>query len=135
MNPAILSLMIPLVAIVIGLTIPIIGMSLEYRMKKALFELHHKERMAAIDKGIDVPPLPPELFRPRKRKPSTPGSLLRIGLVLVFGGAALSVAISYAVKMLSLWGLIPVGIGLAYVISFLYERKQQPAADADRAGA
>jgi hypothetical protein len=123
MNPENIAVMVPMVAIVLGLTIPILGMSLEYRMKKDLFELHHKERMAAIDKGLDVPPLPPELFRPQ-RKPSTPASLLRLGLILVLGGAGLAVAMSYAFDTLSLWGLIPVGVGLAYLVSFLYERKQ-----------
>jgi hypothetical protein len=124
MNPESIAIMIPLAAIVLGLTIPIVGMSLEYRMKKGLFEQHHKERMAAIDKGVDVPPLPQELFQPRKRKPSTPGSLLRNGLILVLGGAALIVAMSYPLDTWSLWGLIPVGVGLAYLISFLYERQQ-----------
>jgi hypothetical protein len=124
MTPENIAVMVPMVAIVLGLTIPILGMSLEYRMKKNLFEMHHKERMAAIEKGLDVPPLPPELFRPRKGKPSTPGSLLRLGLILVLGGAGLAVAMSYAFDTLSLWGLIPVGVGLAYLISFLYERKQ-----------
>jgi hypothetical protein len=133
MNPENIAIMIPLAAVVLGLTIPIVGMSLEYRMKKDMFELHHRERMAGIDKGIDVPPLPPELFRRRQSKPSTPGSLLRNGLIMVFGGAALIVAMSYASGALSLWGLIPVGIGLAYLISFLYERTQPPAPQTDQA--
>lgn len=128
MHPENIAVMIPLAAIVLGLMIPIVGMSLEYRMKKDLFELHHKERMAAIDKGVDVPPLPPELFRPRQSKPSKPGSLLRVGLILMLGGAGLTVAMSYTFHTVSLWGLIPVGVGLAYLISFLYEARQPPAA-------
>jgi hypothetical protein len=51
MNPENIAVMIPLVAIILGLAIPIVGMSLEYRMKKDLFELHHKERMAGIEKA------------------------------------------------------------------------------------
>jgi len=131
MNPEIIAISIPLAAVILGLTIPIVGMSLEYRMKRDLFEQNHKERMAAIDKGVDVPPLPPELFRPRKRKPSAPGSLLMIGLILVLGGAGLILAMSYPFATLSLWGLVPAGVGLAYLISFLYERKQQPAAGSE----
>jgi hypothetical protein len=131
MNPEIIAISIPLAAVILGLTIPIVGMSLEYRMKRDLFEQNHKERMAAIDKGVDVPPLPPELFRPRKRKPSSPGSLLIIGLILVLGGAGLIIAMSYPFATLSLWGLVPAGVGLAYLISFLYERKQQPAAGSE----
>jgi hypothetical protein len=133
MNPEDIGVMIPLAAVILGLAIPIVGMSLEYRMKKDLFELHHKERMAGIEKGIDIPPLPPDLFRSRKRQPTSPGSLLRNGLILVLGGIGLILALSRAMESLSLWGLIPVGIGLAYLISFLYERKQPPAPEAGAA--
>src|SRR3974377_115523 len=75
--------MIPIVAIVMSLSIPIIVIFTDYAKRRKFYELHHQERMAAIEKGIEVPPLPPELFGggPRRR----PRCLLR-GLIWLFLG-------------------------------------------------
>lgn len=52
--------MVPITAIVMGIGIAMLGMWLDYRKKSEIYALHHKERMAAIEKGMDVPFLPPE---------------------------------------------------------------------------
>src|SRR5579862_9880043 len=83
----ILALMLPIVAIIMGIGLAMIGVWLDYRRRKELFELHHKERLAAIEKGIEVPPLPVEFFENRRTGASLPPSrLLLRGLMLVFVG-------------------------------------------------
>lgn len=52
-----LPLLIPIVAIVMGVTAGIVAMVADFRKKRIMFELHHKERMAAIERGMEVPPL------------------------------------------------------------------------------
>ena len=66
----------------LGIIIP----SLVLRYKKQL--LRHRERMAAIEKGADLPPEPPE---PSRALPRPRIYLLR-GLMWLFTGAALSIA-------------------------------------------
>ena len=40
-----------------------LGASLNYRRKRDIFRLHHTQRMAAIEKGVQIPPLPREFFQ------------------------------------------------------------------------
>jgi hypothetical protein len=122
--PEMLALMIPILGVVMGIGLAMLGLWFDYRRKKDMFELHHRERMAAIEKGMEVPPLPADFFqRSRKR---TPGDLLRRGLILLFLGAAIIVALSQEVRGHSWWGLIPVAVGLAYLISYFVERNRPP---------
>ena len=57
-----LIVLIPIVAIVFSLGIPIIAIITEAAKHRKIYELFHKERLAAIEKGIELPPLPLELF-------------------------------------------------------------------------
>jgi hypothetical protein len=119
---------IPIVAIVFGLSLAMLRSWLDYRKKKELFELHHRERMAAIDKGLEVPPLPSELFAgpidaPRKRDP------LRSGLIWTLVGVAVSVAWFLEDKDHWAWGLVPTAIGIANLI---YHAISQRAAKASQ---
>lgn len=126
----ILPLFIPIIAIVMGIGIGMLSLWLEYRRKRELFELHHKERMAAIEKGIEVPPLPPELFYSTRKRRSPEGGL-RIGLILFFLGIVLFAALYFSngsELTNAFWGLIPAAIGAALVIFyFLVGRKDRPA--------
>jgi len=127
-GPQILALLIPIVAIVMGMGLAMLGLVFDYRRKREMYELHHKERMAAIEKGIEVPPLSGDFVQLRKRR-STPGDLLRRGLILLFVGLALVVAMSYEQHQLSWWGLLPAAVGLAYLVSYFVERHSPPGAD------
>jgi hypothetical protein len=130
----ILGVMVPIVAIVMGIGVVLLGIWLDYRKKRDMFEMVHKERMAAIDKGIDVPPLPPELFQ-NQRFGRTPADYLRRGLVWFFTGVALTFALFRVTGGESgpaYFGLIPTGIGLANLIMFLYASRQ-PAPPANGA--
>jgi hypothetical protein len=120
-----LALMIPIVAIVMGIGLAMLGLVFDYRRKREMYELQHKERMAAIEKGMEVPPLAADFVQVRKR-PATPGELLRRGLILLFVGLALVVAMSYEEHELSWWGLLPAAVGLAYLVSYFVERPSPP---------
>jgi hypothetical protein len=117
----IIAVMIPIVAIVLGIGIGMLSLYLDYRKKRVFFELHHKERMAAIEKGMEVPPLPPEFFQDPRRRQRTPADYLRRGLVWLLVGGALLVAMAGRGDHNNLWGLVPAAVGLAYLIYYFLE--------------
>ena len=58
----ILALLIPITAIVGGLSIPILYILTHYKKRQLLLEQNHKERMLALEKGIELPPIPAALL-------------------------------------------------------------------------
>ncbi len=124
-----IALLIPLLAIFMGIGIGMLSIFLDFRKKQEMFAMHHKERMAAIDKGMDVPPLPPEFFRDGPRcRPRTHADFLRRGLVLLFVGIAVSVALYNTQRDAYLWGLVPAGVGLAQLLFYYLARPKTPEA-------
>src|SRR5213594_3942015 len=105
----ILALMIPIIAIVMSFGLPMLAIYLHYRKQKEIYTLYHQQRMAAIEKGIELPPMPAGFL---EGAPSRRRDLLR-GLIWLFVGVALTVAIYQSGKHReSSLGLIPIGIGL-----------------------
>ena len=127
----IIAILIPVVAIVLGIGIGMLSLYLDYRKKREFFELHHKERMAAIEKGMEVPPLPPEFFQDPRRRQRTPADYLRRGLVWLLVGGALLVAMAGRSNHDNLWGLVPAAVGVAYLVFYFLEgkRAQRPPDD------
>lgn len=126
-----LALLLPIIATVLGIGLAALSVWTRYQHKRTLFELHHKERLAAIERGISVPPLPPEFFDEAKTgKLIQPSERLRRGLVWLAGGLAW-VAVLYLNDKphRATYGLIPVAIGLAN-LAYYYAvgRHQQPSA-------
>jgi len=140
MSPNIIFL-IPIVAIVMTLGTGMFGIYLHYRKHKEMFALHHQERMAAIEKGIDLPALPEDFFRETGVKPrrhSSHGTLLG-GLILVFIGLTLYLALHYSGVRTNegadagLFAMIPAGIGAACLIYyFAVGRKLAAAQEEER---
>jgi len=128
----ILVLLIPLSAIVLGIGVGMLAIYLEYRKRKEMFALYHQERMAAIDKGIELPPLPEEFFGADCGKPVSPHAKLLGGLIPLFVGLALFVALRYnARSSVALYALIPIAVGLAMLIYyFTVGRKEAEAIEA-----
>jgi len=126
-------LLIPIVAIVMGIGIGMLAVYLNYRKRKEMFALYHQERMAAIEKGIELPPLPEAFFR-EDDKPSSPHGTLLGGLILVFIGVTLFIALYFMVGLsIALFALIPLGIGLAFLIYyFAVGRKEAERLEAER---
>jgi len=124
-----LSDLVPLVAIIFGtgipLSIPIIWICLNYRKRRRLMELSHTERMAAIERGMEVPPLPLELIdgrSTRRRSSLLPGLVwFFIGLAMVAG------SLSSGEELPVVFGLVPLGIGLAYLIYYAVEGRHVEA--------
>src|SRR5579863_5351493 len=82
-----------LLAIGLPLSMPIVYLALNYRKRRPLMELHHAERMAAIARGMELPPLPIELIA--GRGPATPSRLLT-GLIWLFVGLAVLIALYFS---------------------------------------
>ena len=122
----IIAVMIPIVAIVMGIGIGMLSLVLDYRKKRDMFGMHHKERLAAIEKGMEVPPLPPEFFQNGHRKPRTPADNLQRGLVLLLVGAAIMVALYHTYSRSYLWGLVPAAIGIANLLTYWIESRKAP---------
>lgn len=109
-------------AIGLPLSIPIVFAVLNYRKRRRLLELHHAERMAAIERGMDIPPLPLALIegegRRRRRTSLLPG------LVWLFIGLAVLISMRSIAEDEALFGLIPTGVGLAYLIYYFFEGRK-----------
>jgi hypothetical protein len=124
----IMPFMIPIVAIVMGVGIGMLGLWIDYRKKREIFELHHKERMLAIERGMEVPPLPDSLLAPADRdaKGTVPSDYLRRGLLWLLVGLALLIALAWNASLsTATWGLIPVAVGLAYLIYYAADTRQR----------
>lgn len=123
--------LVPLFGIMFGigvpLSIPIIWIVLNYRKRRRLMELHHTERMAAIERGMEVPPLPLELIdgrSGRRRSSLLPGLVwFFIGLAVLVG----SLTMGHDEDVPVFGGLIPLGIGLAYLIYYGVEGRHVEA--------
>ena len=110
--------LIPIVAIVMGVGIGMLGIYLDFLKKTRMFDLHHKERLIAIERGMEVPPLPSEFFAPARKPANLKANSLRWGLIWLFLGSALGVAMALndGIEQAS-WALLPIAEGLA-LLSF-----------------
>jgi NO-binding membrane sensor protein with MHYT domain len=114
-----LSSLIPIVALIVAWAIAFIALDFRKRTR----ELRHKERMAALEKGIELTD-EPALAR---------NAYLLRGLIWLFLGVGISCF------FLALWiaehdrdeaamsavGLIPFGVGIAYLIVYRVETRQR----------
>ena len=132
MTPEILGIFIPIIAIFMSLLIPIVYQITDYRRRRDIVEAHHKERMAAIERGMEIPPLPDSFFsaldgskRPRH---------LLTGMVWFLIGVALFLALgAVAGDQVRYFGLIPAGVGLAFLIYYVVEGRHEEQALREKA--
>ena len=117
-----MALMIPILGIIMGVGIAIIAIITAHREKQKRVELRHRERLAAIEKGIELAPDPEPDAGVKKT------SSLKSGLSGVFVGAVLYFALYQVVdEDVALFGLIPAALGFATLIScFVEGRKRKP---------
>jgi hypothetical protein len=133
LQPEILGIFIPIIAIVMGIGIGMLALVLKYRKRKEMFALYHQERMAAIEKGIELPPLPEAFFAEESEAPRAPSPHrhLLVGLILTLFGLSLMLALYATFANLFLWGLIPAAPGFAFLIYyFAVGRKEAQAIEA-----
>ena len=131
MSEDVLALLIPHVVILMVMGAVIVYFVLDYRRRRAIVEAYHKERLAAIERGMDIPPLPAALFeRTRNRRPRH----LLYGMIWLFVGIALVVSLgAVAGEQVMYFGLIPAGIGLAFLLYYFIEGRHE-VAEARREG-
>lgn len=125
----ILPFFIPITAIVMGIGIGMLGLYLDYQKKIRMYELHHQERILAIERGMEVPELPAEFFSSGRKPALPPGSgSLRWGLICLFVGMALAVAMALndGAQQAS-WALLPVAVGLALLVHYKVDKQAAPA--------
>ena len=116
----IVALIFPIVAVIMGIGVVMIRAWLDYRRRRELFQLHHAERMSAIEKGLDVPALPPEFFREHHTLPR--GAYLYRGLVWLFVGVGLGIAILLSSQngWGAAWSFVPIGVGVANILYYFF---------------
>jgi len=125
--------LIPLFGIVFSIGGPMIAfivwLWLNYQKRRRLMELHHTERMAAIERGMDVPPLPIELIDGRAPRPRSRRSSLRSGLIWFFVGLAIVIGLisgdEHDIPMFV--ALVPLAIGIAFLLYYFLEGRKSEA--------
>jgi len=126
MNEDAIAVFIPIIAIFMSLLIPIVYAITDYRRRRDIVEAHHKERIAAIERGMEIPPLPEAFFKPLEKN-DRPRHLL-IGMIWLFVGIGVGVFL-YAVAGddVAAIGLIPAGVGLAFLAYYFIEGRNELA--------
>jgi uncharacterized protein DUF6249 len=129
-----IAIFIPIIAIVMSLGTAMLFIWSDHRRKAQLLEQNHKERMHAIEKGIEMPPLPLGLVGV-SNGPATASApkALRSGIMLTLIGVLLYVAIDVAGgDEGALFGLIPAAIGIANLVyaAVLWHKEKEGAGKA-----
>jgi hypothetical protein len=109
-----LEILVPIFAIVFGTMIPIVWIYCDQLTKQKLIEGRHKERLAALERGVDYQPEPLSLDAMFARsKPTNPKSspTLLWGLILTFAGAAIAIGRSDVRA-----GSVVVAVGIALLL-------------------
>ena len=115
-----LALLIPILSVTLSLGALIIWILMWHRRRVYELDCRHKERMAAIEKGLELPPesLPQPVQTPRARY------LLR-GLIWLGVGLALSLAVHNRFEsQVAEFGWIAVAVGAAYLIFYFVEGRK-----------
>src|SRR6187431_2380002 len=97
MDPGIIAVFIPIVAIIMGIGIGMLAIWSEHKRKAQLLEQNHRERMHAIEKGLELPALPPGLVGfMQSAAVASSARALRSGLIWLLAGIVGFVAIKNA---------------------------------------
>lgn len=116
-----IAVLIPIVAIIFGIGIAAVGLVSSHQRKMQRNELRHKERLAAMEKGLE---LPPELEEPIEDASKASG--LRGGLIGVAVGIVLYFALDrVAGDDVALFGLIPAAVGFAQLLFYFIEGRKR----------
>ena len=117
-----IALLIPIFGIVFGVGIAVVAIVVGHREKVKRAELRHRERMAALDKGIDLAP-EPDFDADRQRTGS-----LKSGVMGILIGIVLYFALDrVADDDVALFGLIPAAVGAANLIAWFAEARKRKA--------
>jgi len=124
-----LGVLIPIIAVTLGLGCAIVAVVSKHRHRLHELEFRHRERMAAIDKGLELPPEPTQDGYAAdywKHARSGPRVLLK-GLVWLGVGIALVLPGDPFGSDHHFWtfGWIAVAVGAAYLIYYFVEARHR----------
>jgi hypothetical protein len=123
-------ILIPLVSIILGIGMTTVTILSRHRRQMQELDNRHRERMAAIEKGLDLPPDPVSVERerevesPRRYRRAGADYLLR-GLIWLGVGVALSMSESFFGSGNRTFGWIAAAVGAAYLIYYALEGRRQ----------
>ena len=131
-----MALLIPILSVTVSLGALIVWIVVWYRRRMHEADCRHKERMAAIEKGLE---LPPESLPQTQQVPPRSRYLLRgliwlgVGLAITFGGH------DWLRAPMGGSGWIAVAVGAAYLIFYFVEgrtasapKREEPASGGDQ---
>ena len=124
----VMALLIPIISVTVSLGALIVWIVVWYRRRMREIDCRHKERMAAIERGIDLPPEPvpqPEQMPPRSRYLLRGLIWLGIGLAITFGGR------DWLRAPMGGSGWIAVAVGAAYLIFYFVEGRKAVVSERD----
>jgi Domain of unknown function (DUF6249) len=116
-----LGLLIPIISVTVSLGALIVWIVVRHRRRMHEVDCRHKERMAAIEKGLELPPEslpPPEQTPPRSRYLLRGLIWLGVGLAITFGGH------DWLRAPMGGSGWIAVAVGAAYLIFYVVEGRR-----------
>jgi Domain of unknown function (DUF6249) len=117
-----LALLIPILSVTLSLGAVILWILVWHRRKVHELDCRHKERMAAIEKGLELPP--ESLPQPVQQMPPRARYLLR-GLIWLGVGLALTFAVrDWFGSEMGGFGWIAVAVGAAYLIFYFVEGRK-----------
>ncbi len=126
--PALAAMLIPLLSITVSLIALIVWIMAWHRRRNHEIECRHKERMAAIEKGLELPPesFPqPAPVAPRSRYLLRGLMWLGVGVAITFGGR------DWLQGPMGGSGWIAVAVGVAYLIFYFVEGRKTAVAKHD----
>jgi hypothetical protein len=132
MHPEQMALLIPIFIVFGCSALPVIYLLLRYLRRRRLFDLYHEERMAAIAKGVEMPPLPDALlYEGGRARQRAPGRTLLKGLLWLFVGIGLFAAMRVEERHEAIFALVPVAVGCAYLVYYMIEGRKAVASTPD----
>jgi hypothetical protein len=113
---ATLALMIPIVAIVMGCSIPIVIIAVVFYFRHRKNQMLHETVRAMVDKGV---PIPPEMFKSVDNGSKRPRNDMRTGLILIGIGSGLVFLHTSGA------GFIVLFLGAAFLIASFFDKKNR----------
>ena len=114
------------VAVVFGIGIAFFAIWVDYRKRHELLKICHEERMAALDKGLDLPPFPTSAVNDPedvamlglRKEPPKQSNGLKPGLILLGVGTGGAFGFSWSFS-----GIL-IGIGAAFLVYYVVEGRK-----------
>jgi hypothetical protein len=126
------AVVVPVVSVVLGIGMVIVAIVTKHRRQMQELELRHRERMAAIEKGLELPPEPPSvtesaLVAKYAARRGAGGNYLLRGLVWL--GVGLAIGLSDGDGLFGgksvVYGSVAAAVGAAYLIYYFVEGRRE----------